>query len=91
MKCPECGFRTAKGMKFCGNCSARLDLFCPQCNSPNPPNFKFCGQCGHSLNVIQHPGGQRILSFDEKLARDPALPAQRPDGKNPFPEGENRG
>jgi predicted ATPase/class 3 adenylate cyclase len=49
MKCPKCQFGNPEGMKFCGECGAKLEKICPECNFSNPPNFKFCGQCGFDL------------------------------------------
>jgi class 3 adenylate cyclase/tetratricopeptide (TPR) repeat protein len=49
MKCPECQFENIEGMKFCGECGAKLEKICPGCNFTNPPNFKFCGECGFDL------------------------------------------
>ncbi|MGB6065335.1 MAG: adenylate/guanylate cyclase domain-containing protein [Desulfomonilaceae bacterium] len=69
MQCRNCRFENPAGMKFCGNCGSRLDLFCPQCNSSHPPDSKFCGQCGHPLIFLQDPRVQRPLSFDEKLTK----------------------
>jgi class 3 adenylate cyclase/tetratricopeptide (TPR) repeat protein len=50
MKCPECKFANPEGIKFCGECGAKLERICPNCNSPNPPKFKFCGECGCNLS-----------------------------------------
>ena len=49
MQCPKCQFENPTGIKFCGECGAKLERLCPGCNSPNPLNFKFCGECGHNL------------------------------------------
>ncbi len=50
MKCPQCGFDNPEGIKFCGECGARLEKLCPQCRAANPPQFKFCGECGQALS-----------------------------------------
>jgi predicted ATPase/class 3 adenylate cyclase len=68
MKCPKCQFENPEGLKFCGECGAKLERVCPKCNSPNPPQFKFCGECGHNLSLTPEPT-QRELSFDEKLEK----------------------
>jgi hypothetical protein len=66
MKCPKCQFENPEGIKFCGECGARLEKICPKCNSSNPPQFKFCGECGHNLTLpSEHI--PKDLSFDEKL------------------------
>jgi len=49
MKCPKCEFENPEGLKFCGECGTKLEVFCPKCKTPNPPEFKFCGECGHDL------------------------------------------
>ncbi len=49
MKCPKCQAENPEGMKFCGECGAKLERICPNCNFPNPPQFKYCGECGHQL------------------------------------------
>src|SRR5687767_13570342 len=49
MKCPHCKFDSLPGMKFCGQCGAKLSPRCPRCGTENPPGFKFCGECGASL------------------------------------------
>ena len=68
MQCPKCQFENPQGIKFCGECGAKLERLCPSCNSLNPPNFKFCGECGHKLDI---PGktSPKDLSFDEKLTK----------------------
>ena len=68
MKCPKCQFENPEGLKFCGECGAKLERVCPKCNSPNPPQFKFCGECGHNLTLASEPT-RRELSFDEKLKK----------------------
>lgn len=51
MKCQYCHFESPLGMKFCGQCGARLGSpLCPQCGTENPPGFKFCGECGAPLS-----------------------------------------
>jgi len=49
MKCPKCQFENPDGVKFCGECGAKMEKICPQCNFSNPPGFKFCGECGYDL------------------------------------------
>ncbi|MFH1243260.1 MAG: adenylate/guanylate cyclase domain-containing protein [Pseudomonadota bacterium] len=49
MKCLKCQFDNPEGMKFCGECGAKLEKICPDCNFSNPANFKFCGECGFDL------------------------------------------
>src|SRR5215471_12931096 len=49
MRCPHCQRENPSGMKFCGECGARLDASCPACRASNPPGNKFCGECGAPL------------------------------------------
>ncbi len=46
--CPQCGQPVPAGVKFCGNCGARMDQArtCPSCQSPVPTGDKFCPNCG---------------------------------------------
>ena len=68
MQCPKCQFENPSGIKFCGECGAKLERICPSCNSSNPLQFKFCGECGHKLEVpAERPPGD--LSFDEKIEK----------------------
>ena len=66
MKCLNCQFENPEGMKFCGECGAKLELICPNCSFSNPPQFKFCGECGQDLVVPSEPSGKE-LSFEEKI------------------------
>jgi class 3 adenylate cyclase len=49
MRCAHCQYENPSGMKFCGECGARLDVSCPACRASNPPGNKFCGECGAAL------------------------------------------
>ncbi len=49
MKCPQCQFDNPEGMKFCGQCGAKLAQLCRQCGTESSAGFKFCGECGSSL------------------------------------------
>ena len=49
MKCPRCQHENPAGMKFCGECGARLASSCSACGASNPPANKFCGECGTPL------------------------------------------
>ncbi|MGB5746288.1 MAG: adenylate/guanylate cyclase domain-containing protein, partial [Desulfobacterales bacterium] len=68
MQCPKCQFENPGGIKFCGECGAKLERLCPSCNLPSPPNFKFCGECGHSLTQ-PISSASKDFSFDEKIAK----------------------
>src|SRR5437867_2665832 len=49
MRCPQCAHENPQGVKFCGECGARLQALCPACKAVNPPTNKFCGECGQPL------------------------------------------
>jgi hypothetical protein len=68
LKCSKCQLDYPEGMKFCGECGAKLEKLCPGCGHSNPPQFKFCGECGQPLAqpAVKPP---KDLSFDEKLAK----------------------
>jgi len=55
MKCPKCQFENAEGIKFCGECGAKLETICPKCSFRNAPGIKFCGECGHNLREAKAP------------------------------------
>ena len=70
MKCPKCQAENPEGMKFCGECGAKLERICPNCNFPNPPQFKFCGECGHQLIAFEgwifRYIGEILLNIDDQ-------------------------
>lgn len=51
--CPSCGAFNEPGVKFCGECGAKLGApekaHCPSCGTENAPGTKFCGNCGAKL------------------------------------------
>jgi class 3 adenylate cyclase/tetratricopeptide (TPR) repeat protein len=49
MRCPRCDHDNTPGLKFCGECGARLAIACPACGATNGPSQKFCGECGAGL------------------------------------------
>jgi len=49
MLCPNCGFESQPGMRFCGQCGARLGHVCLVCGFVNPLGYHFCGMCGTRL------------------------------------------
>jgi Double zinc ribbon len=52
MHCPRCQHENPVGVKFCGECGARLEGVCRSCKASNLPANKFCGQCGATLVQI---------------------------------------
>jgi class 3 adenylate cyclase/tetratricopeptide (TPR) repeat protein len=55
MPCPRCQHENPAGVKFCGECGARLDVACPACRAVNPPGNKFCHECGEPLPAASAP------------------------------------
>jgi hypothetical protein len=50
LRCPECGTENPEGVKFCGECGAKMgSSACSNCGTVNPPNTRFCGECGNKL------------------------------------------
>jgi len=49
MRCATCEHENPPGLKFCGECGARLTLLCGACGASNAPTQKYCGACGHKL------------------------------------------
>src|ERR1051326_7394453 len=79
-RCTQCGFESPEGLRFCGQCGARLAAICPSCNLANPPTFRFCGNCGTALSPPQtHPVAPAPASFQptEPQSYTPAHLASR--------------
>ncbi|HEY4596844.1 MAG TPA: adenylate/guanylate cyclase domain-containing protein, partial [Thermoanaerobaculia bacterium] len=53
MRCRQCQSDNPSGMKFCGQCGAKLAAPCPQCGAESPLGFKFCGECGSPLGAAR--------------------------------------
>jgi class 3 adenylate cyclase/tetratricopeptide (TPR) repeat protein len=51
IRCPRCQHENPTGVKFCGECGARLEAVCRSCQASNPPSNKFCHQCGARLTA----------------------------------------
>jgi len=60
VKCSRCQHENPSGVKFCGECGARLETACLSCGAANPPGNKFCGQCGAPL--VQAPSSTKFAS-----------------------------
>jgi class 3 adenylate cyclase len=58
VRCPQCGHDNPDGVKFCGECGARVEGFCPNCGTSNPPTNKFCHQCGQALAPLPTPAAR---------------------------------
>ncbi|MDM8000576.1 MAG: adenylate/guanylate cyclase domain-containing protein [Dehalococcoidia bacterium] len=80
MKCPKCRFENAEGIKFCGECGARLHTICPQCHYLNAAGMKFCGECGHDLTAATAGRGveyARSQSHTPKALADKILASRQ--------------
>lgn len=71
MKCPECGFRSTKGVKFCSKCGAQFDEASPgrKAASPNVPEA--VGKGRPSVGVSSMPAAEvgltRLLGRQTEL------------------------
>ena len=72
--CPECGSSNESGIKFCGNCGAKLTKFCRACNSEIQVDKKFCTNCGKSdfspsisYRVVIHPVPEKMSTRVETI------------------------
>ncbi|MFQ5946585.1 MAG: alpha/beta fold hydrolase, partial [Anaerolineae bacterium] len=72
MKCPRCEHENPAGVKFCGECGARLESLCPKCQASNPPTNRFCHDCGETLT-----GGPPAAKFASPQAYTPAHLAEK--------------
>ena len=52
-RCASCSTANDEGLKFCGECGAKLPETCSACGFVNPPAFKYCGQCGGALAAVR--------------------------------------
>ena len=69
MQCPKCQLENRKGVRFCEDCGAKMELVCPGCGASIPPGKKFCGECGQPLSTPSKPIPKPPPSFDEKIAK----------------------
>ena len=72
MQCPRCQHDNPSGVKFCGECGARLESQCPTCGAANPPTNKFCHQCGETL-----ASGPPVAKFTSPQAYTPKYLAEK--------------
>jgi class 3 adenylate cyclase len=56
MRCPRCQHENPSGVRFCGECGARLESLCPSCRASNPASNKFCNECGAPLGQAAPAG-----------------------------------
>jgi hypothetical protein len=72
MQCPRCQHENPSGVKFCGECGARLESECPSCRAANPPANKFCNECGAALH-----GGIGAAQFTSPQTHTPKHLAEK--------------
>ena len=58
-RCPNCGNPISIGVKFCGNCGAKLGKTCPKCGAWQTDG-KFCNNCGAPLSRVCPKCGAEI-------------------------------
>lgn len=70
MKCPKCGIEVEDGMKFCGECGAKLpqSKTCPKCGAIAAATAKFCGECGY--NFVTGGAAAPIMGDKNVIAGD---------------------
>ena len=51
IQCLRCRHPNPAGVRFCGECGARLEVVCPACQAANPPTNRFCHGCGGPLGA----------------------------------------
>lgn len=79
MKCPNCGFESHAGMRFCGQCGAPLGSPCPNCAFVNPLTYRFCGMCGLSLTEASAAASVAQLPLPLDAPAPPLLPGLHAD------------
>ena len=70
-KCPNCGKKLEKDVKFCpycGNATSVKGFKCPNCSKEIPADSKFCGHCGTN---IDEQGFEREKIVDKRWKRNP--------------------
>ena len=75
MTCASCGFVSAPGQKFCGDCGAALARGCPGCGTANPPSQRFCGDCGTELAGGTAGASGGTVGGPGARTRDTTIPA----------------
>ena len=85
MQCPRCQGENPAGVKFCGECGARLESLCLVCRAANPPTNKFCHQCGEPL-----AGGPPAVRFASPQVYTPKHLAEKILNSKSALEGERK-
>lgn len=87
MECPSCRFENPEGMKFCGECGAKLELICSKCGTSHPPHFNFCGECGREL---RRPAIVTPVEYDHPQSYTPKFLADKILTSRSTVEGERK-
>jgi predicted ATPase/class 3 adenylate cyclase len=87
MECPKCQTENPEGLKFCGECGARMERICPKCHAANPPQFKFCGECGQALHK---PSLSSPINYSEPRSYTPKFLADKILTSRSAVEGERK-
>ncbi|EET58687.1 hypothetical protein BRYFOR_09415 [Marvinbryantia formatexigens DSM 14469] len=81
--CPNCGFGNRQGLKFCGECGAKLPeqetekvpagdgLICPKCGAEMEEGMRFCVYCGTELAGERNE--KEILDNDESVIKEQTI------------------
>ena len=90
MQCSRCRTENPAGVKFCGECGARLQALCPACQTPNPPANKFCQECGAPLAATAQPATplapEAATSAAGRPTAPPAEDQRAPDSRYSSPQ-----
>jgi membrane protease subunit (stomatin/prohibitin family) len=68
--CPSCGKQNAVGVKFCGDCGAKMEVAkvpCVKCGAELREGAKFCSECGSSQEKAKCPNCQHELNAGAKF------------------------
>jgi class 3 adenylate cyclase/tetratricopeptide (TPR) repeat protein len=71
MQCPKCQFENRKGVDFCEECGAKLELECPACKAIIPLGRKFCGKCGYALSESTETASLKESEHDTQIPESP--------------------
>jgi class 3 adenylate cyclase/tetratricopeptide (TPR) repeat protein len=67
MQCPKCQFENRKGVDFCEECGAKLELECPNCEAKIPLGRKFCGKCGYDFSESTETAPLQEIEHDIRI------------------------
>ncbi len=87
MQCPHCHADNRKGVKFCEECGAKMEIRCPQCRAVISLGKRFCGECGHDL---RKPKESAPIDYDEPQSYTPKHLAEKILSNRTSIEGERK-